>query len=110
MPALSAVAIFLFLVGQFIGISSHAYFLIVGGAVFLSGLDLLVWQNFGLMPSVKFFEEWLRAERHHGTLCRGDLPCHRHSHGGEATSFLTICLSFRASGVQLESKVIHKSD
>ncbi|WP_373506117.1 hypothetical protein [Aestuariivirga sp.] len=48
-----AVTIFLFLVGQFIGISSHAYFLIVGGAVFL-GLDFLVWQNFGLMPSVKF--------------------------------------------------------
>ena len=48
-----AVAIFLFLVGQFMGISSHAYFLIVGGAVFL-GLDFLVWQNFGLMPSVKF--------------------------------------------------------
>lgn len=51
--AASAAAIVLCLAGQLMKISGLAYYVIIGGAVFLA-LDFFIWQRFGLMPSVKF--------------------------------------------------------
>jgi hypothetical protein len=51
--AATAAAIVLCLVGQLMRISSLAYYVIIGGAVFLA-LDFFIWQRLGLMPSVKF--------------------------------------------------------
>ncbi len=51
--AATAVAILLCVAGRLMKVSSLAYCVIIGGAVFLV-LDFYVWQRFGLMPSVKF--------------------------------------------------------
>lgn len=42
-----------FLGGQVMGVRSHAYYMVIAAALFL-GVDVLVWLNYGLMPSVKF--------------------------------------------------------
>ena len=51
--AATLVALVLCLAGQLLGVSSHAFYVIASGLVFL-GLDLIVWQRFGIMPSSKF--------------------------------------------------------
>jgi hypothetical protein len=51
---LAAVAMMLlFLLGQVLGIRGHAYYIIIGGALFL-GVDVLVWLDLGIMPHVRF--------------------------------------------------------
>jgi hypothetical protein len=47
------IAALLFLIGHALRIRSDAYYIIAGGIVFL-GVDYIVWQRLGLMPSVKF--------------------------------------------------------
>lgn len=51
--AATAAAIVLCFAGQFLGTSSRAYYVFASGLVFV-GLDLFVWQRFGIMPSSKF--------------------------------------------------------
>ena len=52
----AVLTILLFLAGQLLSIQSHAYYLIVAGAIFL-GVDVLVWQEFGIMPGRKVFRD-----------------------------------------------------
>ena len=51
--AATAAALVLFLAGHLFRIRSHAYYIVVGAAVFLA-VDFLVWQRTGIMPHVKF--------------------------------------------------------
>lgn len=51
--AATAVALVLFLAGHLLRVRSHAYYVVIGGAVFLA-VDVLVWHRTGIMPYVKF--------------------------------------------------------
>ena len=46
----------LFLVGQLLGLRSHAYFIIVSGAAFLA-VDIAVWWRFGITPGNKSYQD-----------------------------------------------------
>ena len=51
--AATGMALTLFLGGHVFRITSQAYYIVIGGAIFLA-VDLLVWQHTGIMPAAKF--------------------------------------------------------